>query len=115
MKKIMAGIITAAIVATMGTVSVMALPRQSGQNMNATASGSCMNDSGNCDGYGNRMNFVDVDGDGICDGCTNGQGCTDTDGDGVCDRRAADRALRMRTATASVTMAPGRIRRTEPG
>jgi rubredoxin len=87
MKRLLAGIIAAAIVVTMGTVSVMASPRQGGQtgrNRNAASCSTCTNGSGNCSGYG-RMNFTDANGDGICDNCGNGTKFTDANGDGICD------------------------------
>lgn len=70
MKKMLAGIITAAIVITMGTMSVMAAPGQYGP------------------GSGNRstaVSFTDEDNDGICDRCGKTQGFVDKNGDGICD------------------------------
>lgn len=77
MKKVFLGVLTAALVLSLGTTSAFA----------------CYH--GGCGSYAGSpcgVNFVDADGDGICDNCS-GAGCgvnyVDADGDGVCDNYAA--------------------------
>jgi len=105
MKKVMTGVVMAALVLTLGSMSVMASDRIIGQRNGSsvcTAEG-CSSQAGTGCTYG------DTDGDGVCDGrnadgntcgeqkgtgTANGTGagcaCGDTDGDGVCDGRNED-------------------------
>lgn len=91
MKKIAAGIAAAALIVTIGGISVFAA------GYGRQGSGSCT--------WGSQCAYTDSDGDGICDNraaacsgtdtcgygtCDNTQaGCnyTDSDGDGICDNR----------------------------
>ena len=92
MKKILTGILTTAIVLSIGTTSALAAGSGRGHCGNGN-SGSGRSISGN---YAESVcqYYVNADGDGICDNC--GTSCTgtgsghryhyvDADGDGVCD------------------------------
>ena len=109
MKKVFAGILTAALVLSIGTTSAFMANSEpeetSSTNVDRAIAcnytdtdgdGICDNrdtTSGtNCNGTG--KNFVDADGDGICDnrGTASGTNCNstgknfvDADGDGICD------------------------------
>lgn len=83
-KRIFAGIITAALVFSLETMSVLAVePEMADQAEDVVVCGWC----------GAGCAFVDEDGDGICDyygtcaayGQSAGLGFVDEDGDGICD------------------------------
>ena len=81
MKKILAGMLTAALVLTAGTVGVFAAESQArGTYVDADGDGVCDNygkyGCGARKGTGRGVNFVDADGDGICDNYASGvRGC----------------------------------------
>lgn len=115
MKKVVAGIVVAALVATMGAGSVFAMGGHHGGWRNANTNTVSTtgyqyvdaNGDGVCDWYGTQSGcgingsqgcgygYVDADGNGVCDnygtgaGCGIGMGCgygyVDANGDGVCD------------------------------
>ena len=85
MRKIVAGILATALLATIGTVSAFAAePAFYNSQRFADADG-----DGVCDNYGTRGSgqyFADADGDGVCDNYGtkgSGQCFADADGDGV--------------------------------
>ena len=89
MKKVLAGILTAVLVLSLSTVSVLAAGPGCGRNF-VDADG-----DGVCDYAGSHCRYTDENGDGICDNCgalagaCGGQNFVDADGDGVCDNYAA--------------------------
>ena len=97
MKKIIAGILAAALVLSVGIVSAFAAGPDTGRNfVDADGDGVCDNcGTGMGRGAGGQgLGFVDADGDGICDNYGTGagrgaggqgRGFVDADGDGICD------------------------------
>lgn len=89
MKKILAGILTAVLVFSLSTASVLAAGRGCRRNF-VDADG-----DGVCDYAGSYCRYTDENDDGICDNCgalagaCGGQNFVDADGDGVCDNYAA--------------------------
>ena len=89
MKKITAGILTAALVVALGGATVSAV------GLGQTERGSAVQDrtqeqlyknaNGICDYYEDGVCQGDSDGDGVCDYHKNGVCRGDSDGDGVCD------------------------------
>ena len=95
MKRLLAGILAAALMATAGVVGVSAAGRGM-QGAQAGARYVDANNDGVCDTCGRlHCRFVDANGDGVCDncgtglgaGCGHGIGWVDADNDGVCDNR----------------------------
>lgn len=90
MKKVLAGIITAALVLTLASASALAAPHHAWA-VERICGGISLGRT--CHGFGG---WVDTDGDGVCDNydpsqCPgNGQGWVDTDGDGICDNYDPD-------------------------
>ena len=89
MKKLLAGLMTAALVLTLSAPNALAAPRRHSRAAQCVASGiqaGCIRPA---------CAYVDADGDGVCDnydpatcpgsGQSNGAGFVDADGDGVCD------------------------------
>lgn len=85
MKRIFFGILTFAVVLSLGATNAFALCHTSRRNFTDADSNIC--------------NFVDLDNDGICDNCGipcqcgticagNGGNYVDADGDGICDHHA---------------------------
>ena len=93
MKKITAGILTAAMVIALGgaTVSAVGLGQaESGsavQDRDRTQEQIYKNTGGNCIYYEEGNCRADSDGDGVCDYHENGVCLGDSDGDGICDYR----------------------------
>ncbi|MEY8338795.1 hypothetical protein AALB16_12370 [Lachnospiraceae bacterium 62-35] len=90
MNKKLVGILTAAMVLTIGTAHAFAAVPGAGRNF-VDADG-----DGVCDYFGSVCSYVDMDSDGICDNCNvyhrnsmaqagHGRYFVDADGDGVCD------------------------------
>ncbi len=84
-KNMVAGVIVAAVVLSIGSTSAFAA---SGEN-----SGNLIDadNNGVCDYAGNGPRYTDEDGDGVCDYAGNDCGYMDEDGDGVCDNRGTRR------------------------
>lgn len=87
MKKIIAGILAAALVLSVGIVSAFAAGPDTGRNFVDA------DNDGVCDLMGSNCAYVDADGDGICDNYGTGAGrgaggqgrsFVDADGDGIC-------------------------------
>ena len=93
MKKITAGILTAALVIALGgaTVSAVGLGQaergSAVQERDRTQEQIYKNADGVCDYYEEGVCRGDSDGDGICDYHENGACPADSDGDGICDYR----------------------------
>lgn len=94
MKRAIVGVLTAAMVLSVGVTSAFAAGRGCGRGHGRNYSNA--NKNAVCSNYTGACSFVDEDGDGICDNCNgyhknclSGNGCgqnyTDADGDGVCD------------------------------
>lgn len=84
MKKITAGILTAAMVIALGGATVSAV------GLGQAESGSAVQDrDGVCDYHENGVCLGDSDGDGICDYRENAACPADSDGDGTYDCREA--------------------------
>lgn len=94
MKRAIVGVLTAAMVLSVGVTSAFAAGRGCGRGHGRNYSNANKNTV--CSNYTGACSFVDEDGDGICDNCNDyhknclsGNGCgqnyTDADGDGVCD------------------------------
>ena len=85
MKKVFAGILSAALALSLGATAAFAAGPGCGRYF-VDADG-----DGICDNAGSRCAYVDADGDGICDVCgashtrPGGGYFVDEDGDGVCD------------------------------
>ena len=99
MKKALAGILSAIILASGGVAGAAAAGSDAGRNFSDTdGDGICDNQityqsSSEAPGETGR-NYVDADSDGVCDNCNAGQGSgeagrnyVDADGDGICDHR----------------------------
>ena len=91
MKKITAGILTAALVIALGgaTVSAVGLGQaERGSDVqDRTQEQLYKNADGICDYYEDGVCQGDSDGDGVCDYHKNGVCRGDSDGDGICDYR----------------------------
>ena len=74
MKKLLTGVLAAALVLAAGTSTVFAVGHHGGHHhgLGAGTAAAC-------------AGWSDADGDGICDGCGCGRHYVDADGDGVCD------------------------------
>lgn len=94
MKKLLAGVLAAAIVLAAGTSAVVARPRGGAGNENTAYGCGHGGHGGGCGGY-----YVDADNDGICDICTlkKGRHYIDNDGDGYCDN--CDKKLKKHSAS----------------
>lgn len=96
MKKVMTGILAAALVLTVGTTSAFAVGRRANY-VDANGDGVCDNYG---TGRGQGMYYVDANGDGVCDnyGTGRGQGMyyVDANGDGVCDNYGMGRGAGFR-------------------
>ncbi len=86
MKKLLAGILTASLVLSIGTISAFASTSTGGSNFVDA------DKDGVCDYHNTNCSYVDADGDGVCDNCPEdgrhlqrGRGFVDNDGDGICD------------------------------
>ncbi|MGM9548416.1 MAG: hypothetical protein ACI3V5_01015 [Faecousia sp.] len=89
MKRIMTGILAAALVFWAGTTQAFASGRGHGHHT-AAVKQSCV-----CDFAHVTCSFADQDGDGVCDVCAKnadecgcGRSCADADQDGICDYKA---------------------------
>lgn len=84
MKKLVTGVIVAAVLLTVGVMNVVAATNGR-RGMGRCAAGTYADADGDgiCDNRGTAgCAFTDADGDGICDTCSS---CTDADKDGKCD------------------------------
>lgn len=86
MKKVLAGILSAALVLSLGLTAAFAAGSECGRYF-VDADG-----DGICDNAGSGCAYADADGDGICDICGvshaqsgGGRYFVDADGDGICD------------------------------
>ncbi|MEA4822805.1 MAG: hypothetical protein VB111_01660 [Clostridiaceae bacterium] len=102
MKKILTGILLAALIVSLGTTTAFAVSQPGGQNFVDA------NNDGICDNCDSTRHFIDANGDGICDNCeggirpmdgtgkragnggkeVRGYGYTDADNNGICDNTA---------------------------
>lgn len=83
-KSMVNGIFAAAIVLSIGAISVFAASATDNRGFVDA------DYDGVCDYAGSGYRYTDQDGDGICDYAGNGCRYIDEDGDGVCDNDSAD-------------------------
>ena len=103
MKRLTAGILTAALILALAGTTALASGRCHGRQelcypSCAICSGTALHcqdadGDGVCDNLGNGYGFVDEDGDGICDHQGIGRGFVDEDGDGICDHQGTGRGF----------------------
>lgn len=82
MKKVILGILAAAILLSASATAAFAFGARAGCNF-VDADG-----DGVCDMADSHCAFVDVDGDGVCDNVGSRRAFVDADGDGICDNAA---------------------------